>query len=108
MKNENQQLKICQASCRRLVEKQVETKVRHEERRKTLEQILIDWEDDADCSPHRVHDDAIARAMFKVLERLYNVVWNMDDTRAPSWFVAERDAQKRGPTIDLNKEAEIK
>ena len=78
MKNENQQLEICQNSCRRLVEKQAETNARHEERRKTLKQILIDWEDDEVCSPHRVHH-ALAGPMAKIVERFYNVVWDMEE-----------------------------
>ncbi len=78
MKNENQQLEICQNSCRRLVEKQVETTARIAEIAKTLKQTLIDWEDDDVCSPHRVHH-ALAGPMAKIIERLYHVAWDMED-----------------------------
>ena len=83
MKNENQLLEICQDSARRLVQKHIETKARHEEHKKTLEQILVDWEDDETCSPHRVND-AMAVSMAKLLERLYAVVEGMQkDNDAP-------------------------
>ena len=38
-----------------------------------LYQILLDWEDDDVCSPHRVHD-SLAGPMAKILERLYKVL----------------------------------
>jgi hypothetical protein len=37
-----------------------------------LEKILLDWEDDPVCSPHRVHH-AMASPMGKILERLYDL-----------------------------------
>ena len=74
MKNENQKESVLIELS--LFEKCIETKARHEERRKTLEQILTDWEDDETCSPHRVND-AMAVSMAKLLERLYAVVEGM-------------------------------
>ena len=64
---------------------------------KTLKQVLIDWEDDDVCSPHRVHH-ALAGPMAKILERLRNVAWDLEDACA----LQGPTTTKAGPDINLD------
>jgi hypothetical protein len=73
-----------------------------------LEKILVDWEDDDACSPHRIQDNALAGDLTKILERLYSIVYKLSigqtgveriavvnayTKRCYGWFTTDEEAR---------------
>jgi|LWDU01.1.fsa_nt_gi hypothetical protein len=61
-----------------------------------LEKILVDWEDDDACSPHRIQDNALAGDLTKILERLYSIVYKLSIGQTGGERIAVINAYTKG------------